>query len=324
MRAVVCKTWGPPESLVIEDLPDLVPEPGKVVVGVRAAGINFPDVLMIQNKYQNKPPLPFIPGGEASGVIAAIGAGVRNWAVGDRCMVNIVYGTFAEQVMVEPDRLFPIPRGMDNVQAAALLIAHGTACHALCDRGRLRAGETVLVLGAAGGVGLAAVEVAKAMGATVIACASNAEKLAVCRAHGADHAIDYTREDLRAAVKAITNGRGLDVVVDPVGGRSSELALRDMAWGGRFLVIGFASGEIPKVALNLALIKGCELIGVRVGVFSTRDPAGYRANLARLARWFEDGRIKPHVSATYPMERVAEALEAMAQRAVSGKIVLTI
>jgi len=236
MRAVVCKAWGPPESLVIEDLPDLVPEPGMVVVSVRAAGINFPDVLMIQNKYQNKPPLPFVPGGEACGVVAAVGTGVQDWLAGDRCMVNIVYGTFAEQVMVEPDRLFPVPASMDDMHAAALLIAHGTACHALCDRGRLRAGETVLVLGAAGGVGLAAVEVAKAMGATVIACASSAEKLAVCRVHGADHTIDYTQEDLRAKVKAITGGRGLDVVVDPVGGKSSEL-------GERGQVLPFASAE---------------------------------------------------------------------------------
>lgn len=323
MKTVVCKAWGPPESLVVEDIPGLVAAPGKVVIGVRAASVGFPDTLIIQNKYQTQPELPFTPGSEVAGVVKAVGSGVEGWKAGDRVYAQTGYGGYAEEVLTEPDRLLAIPDAMDFASAASLGSAYGTAYYALTERGNLRSGETLLVLGAAGGVGLAAVEIGKALGAKVIACASSEDKLAVCRQHGADETIDYATEDLRARVKAITKGNGLDVVIDPVGGRYSELALRDMAWGGRLLVIGFTAGEIPKVALNLPLIKGCSVIGVWWGGLSRRDPARRREIVAELGRWFNAGKIKPHVSATFPLERAADALNALIQRKAAGRVVLT-
>ena len=323
MKAVVCKAWGPPESLVIEDRPPLEAGPGKVVVSVKAASVKFSDTLLIQNKYQTKPELPFIPGSEVTGVVKSIGAGVEGWKVGDRVSAQTTYGGYAEEVIAEPERLAAIPESIDFASAAGLGSTYGTAYYALTDRGQLRAGETLLVLGASGGVGLAAIEVGKVLGAKVIACASSEEKLAVCREHGADETINYDSEDMRARVKAITKGKGVDVICDPVGGAYTELALRDMAWGGRLLVIGFAAGDIPRIALNLPLIKGCSIIGVWIGAFAKHDRVRHRAHTLELWKWFAEGKIKPHVSATYSLEHAADALNALTGRRVAGKVVLT-
>jgi len=323
VKAVVCKAWGPPESLVVEEKLALTAGPGKVVVSVKAASVGFPDTLIIQNKYQTQPELPFTPGNEVAGVVKAIGAGVDGWKVGDRVYAQSSYGGYAEEVVTEADKLLAIPDAMDFPSAASLGSAYGTSYYALTDRGNLRPGETLLVLGAAGGVGMAAVEIGKALGARVIACASSEDKLAMCRQHGADETINYATEDLRARVKALTKGDGLDVVIDPVGGKYSELALRDMAWGGRLLVIGFTAGEIPKVALNLPLIKGCSVIGVWWGGLGRRSPERRREIVAELGRWYGEGKIKPHVSATFPLERAADALNALTQRKATGRVVLT-
>ena len=323
MKAVVCKAWGPPESLVIEDRPPLEAAPGKVVVSVKAASVKFSDTLIIQNKYQTQPKLPFIPGSEVTGVVKSVGAGVDGWKVGDRVSAQTTYGGYAEEVSAEPDRLAALPESIDFASATGLSSTYGTSYYALIDRGQLRAGETLLVLGAAGGVGLAAVEIGKVLGARVIACASSEEKLAVCRAHGADETINYVSEDMRARVKAITKGNGVDVIYDPVGGPYSELALRDMAWGGRLLVIGFTAGDIPRIPLNLPLIKGCSIVGVWIGAFAKRDPVRHRANAVEIWKWFAAGKIKPHVSAKYPLEKAADALNALAGRKVAGKVVLT-
>ena len=322
MKAVVCKAWGPPESLVVEDRPSLKAAPGMVVLSVKAANVKFSDTLIIANKYQTKPELPFIPGSEVSGVVKAVGAGVDGWKVGDRVSAQSPSGGYAEEVCVEADRLQAIPDSIDFAGAAGLTSTYGTSYYALADRGQLKAGETLLVLGASGGVGLAAVEIGKAMGAKVIACASSEEKLAVCREHGADETINYTTEDMRARVKAITKGKGIDVVYDPVGGDYSELALRDMAWGGRFLVIGFAAGGIPKISLNLPLIKGCSIVGVWLGGMAKRDPV-QRVEVAReIWRLYSAGKIKPHLWGTYPLAKAADALNAIAGRKVAGKVVL--
>ncbi len=256
MKAIVCKAWGPPESLVLEERPALAAGPGQVVVKVKAASVKFSDTLLIQNKYQTKPELPFIPGGEVTGIITAVGAGVEGWKVGDRVNAQTTYGGYADEVVADVARITAIPQGIDFAAATGLSSTYGTAYYALVDRGQLRAGETLLVLGAAGGVGLAAVEVGKVLGAKVIACASSAEKLAVCRAKGADDTIDYVTEDMRARVKAITQGKGVDVIVDPVGGRYSEARLRDMAWGGRHLVIGFTPATSRRFA-SPAAHNGC-------------------------------------------------------------------
>ena len=293
-----------------------------VVLSVKAANVKFSDTLIIANKYQTKPELPFIPGSEVSGVVKAVGAGVDGWKVGDRVSAQSPSGGYAEEVCVEADRLQAIPDSIDFAGAAGLTSTYGTSYYALADRGQLKAGETLLVLGASGGVGLAAVEIGKAMGAKVIACASSEEKLAVCREHGADETINYTTEDMRARVKAITKGKGIDVVYDPVGGDYSELALRDMAWGGRFLVIGFAAGGIPKISLNLPLIKGCSIVGVWLGGMAKRDPV-QRVEVAReIWRLYSAGKIKPHLWGTYPLAKAADALNAIAGRKVAGKVVL--
>ncbi len=323
MKAVVCKAWGPPESLVVEDRAPLEAAPGMVVVSVKAANVKFSDTLIIANKYQTKPELPFVPGGEVAGVVKAVGAGVTDWKVGDRVSAQSANGGYAEEVSVEADRLQAVPDGCDYASAAGLTSTYGTSYYALTDRGQLKAGETLLVLGASGGVGLAAVEIGKALGAKVIACASSAEKLAVCQEHGADETINYNTEDMRARVKAITKGKGLDVVYDPVGGDYSELALRDMAWGGRFLVIGFAAGPIPKISLNLALIKGCSIVGVWMGAMTKRDPAQRLTISREMWQLYADGKIKPHVWGSYPLAKAADALNAIGGRQVAGKVVLT-
>lgn len=322
MRAVLCKEFGPPEKLVIEEVPSPAAGKGEVRIDVHAAAVNFPDLLIIQNKYQFKPPLPFSPGGEVAGVVREVGAGVTALKPGDRVLATTMWGGFAEEVAIDESRVAPIPDQMDFATAAAFFMAYGTSHHALVDRAHLKAGETLVVLGAAGGVGLAAVEIGKVLGARVIACASADDKLEVCKEHGADAVINYAREDLKERIKELTRGSGADVVYDPVGGPLSEAALRSTAWEGRFLVVGFAGGDIPRIPLNLVLLKGCQIVGVFWGSFIAREPEKNRANLAELVRWFEEKKIRPHISETFPLERAADALNAMAARKVKGKVVL--
>jgi NADPH:quinone reductase len=324
MKAVLCKAYGPPESLVFEEIPSPTPGPDEVVVAVKATSVNFPDVLIIQNKYQVKPPLPFSPGSEVAGIVKAVGEGVTSVKPGDTVLAITAYGAFAEEVKTEARRLLAIPAGMDFATAAAFGLTYATSDHALRDRGALKAGETLLVLGAAGGVGLAAIEVGKALGARVIACASTDDKLAVCREHGADETINYATEDLRERIKALTHGNGADVVYDPVGGPYTELALRSIAWRGRLLVVGFAAGDIPKIPLNLTLLKGCSIVGVFWGEFTRREPEPFAEGMRQLGRWWAEGKLKPHVSQTFPLERAADALTLMAGRKVTGKVVLTV
>jgi NADPH2:quinone reductase len=322
MRAVMCKEFGPPEKLVVEERPRPAVGKGEVRIAVRAAAVNFPDLLIIQNKYQFKPPLPFSPGGEVAGIVEEVGEGVRRVKIGDRVIGMCMWGGFAEEIAIEEGRTAPIPDWMDFVTASGFLMAYGTSHHALKDRAGLRAGETLAVLGAAGGVGLAAVEIGKAMGARVIACASADDKLEVCREHGADEVVNYAREDLKERLKELTGGKGADVIYDPVGGAGAEAALRGIAWEGRFLVVGFAAGEIPRIPLNLVLLKGCQIVGVFWGSFIAREPERNRQSLAELLEWCKEGRLRPRVSQTYPLERAADALDAMAARKVIGKVVV--
>ena len=324
MKAVLCRQYGPPESLVLEELPSPMPGAGEAVVTVKAASVNFPDVLIIQNKYQFKPPLPFSPGSELAGIVKEVGAGVTAFKPGDKVIAFTTYGAFAEEAKTEASRLMPLPENMDFVSGAAFLLTYATSDHALRDRGALKAGETLLVLGAAGGVGLAAIEIGKALGARVIACASTDEKLAVCREHGADATINYAAEDLRERIKALTEGKGVDVVYDSVGGPYSEPAFRSLAWRGRLLVVGFAAGEIPKLPLNLALLKGASVVGVFWGDFARREPREFAASVRQLGQWYREGKLRPHVSQTFPLALAAEALKLMAARQVKGKVVLTV
>jgi NADPH2:quinone reductase len=305
-------------------VPAPTPGPGEVVIRIKAASVNFPDVLIIQNKYQFKPPLPFSPGSEMAGLVKEVGDGVKNVKVGDRVIAFTTYGAFAEEVKVEAGRLVPIPEGMDFNSAAAFLLTYGTSDHALRDRAQLKAGETLLVLGAAGGVGLAAIEIGKAMGAKVIACASSADKLDVCKQHGADFVINYASEDMRERIKEFTGGKGVDVIYDAVGGPYTEPALRSSAWRGRLLVVGFAAGEIPKIPLNLTLLKGCSIVGVFWGDFARREPKAFAESIGQLGKWFREGKLKPHVSQTFPLAKAVEALQLMAGRKAKGKIVLTV
>lgn len=322
MKAVLCKEYGPPESLVVEDVPAAKAGKGEVVVAVKACSVNFPDTLIIQGKYQFKPPMPFSPGSDVTGTITAVGEGVTRAKVGDRVLASMAWGGFADEVVASEDKLTPLPDGLDFVTASAFLMTYSTSYYALKDRAKLQAGETLLVLGAAGGVGLAAVELGKLMGAKVIAAASSDEKLAVCKQYGADQTINYSSQDLKERLKALTGGRGVDVVYDPVGGPYSEMALRNTAWEGRFLVVGFSNGEIPRIPLNLALLKGCSIMGVFWGSFATREPQRNQQNLQELLGWLQSGQLKPLVSATYPLERVAEALNSIAERRVTGKVVI--
>jgi len=323
MKAVVCKQHGPPESLVYEELPSPKPGAGEVVISVKAASVNFPDVLIIQNKYQFKPPLPFSPGSELAGVVKEVGSGVTAFRPGDRVMAFTTYGAFAEEVKTEAGRLLPLPEKMDFVTGAAFVLTYGTSDHALRDRAALKEGETLLVLGAAGGVGLAAIEIGKALGARGIAGASSDEKLAVCRQHGADEGINYASEDLRERIKVLTEGRGIDVVYDAVGGPYSEPAFRSLAWRGRLLVVGFAAGDIPKLPLNLPLLKGASVVGVFWGDFARREPKAFAASMQQLGRWYAEGRLKPHVSQTLPLARAADAIKLLASRQAKGKVVVT-
>jgi NADPH:quinone reductase len=319
MRAILCKAFGPPESLVLEEIESPAPGPGEAVISVKAASVNFPDVLIIQNKYQVKPPLPFSPGSEVAGIVKAVGDGVTSFKPGDPVLAITTFGGFAEEVKTEARRLLPIPPGMTFADAAAFGLTYATSEHALFDRGALKHGETLLVLGAAGGVGIAAIEIGK-----LLAAASTDEKLAICRAHGADDTINYATGDLREQIKALTGAAGVDVVYDPVGGPYTEPALRSLAWRGRLLVVGFAAGEIPKIPLNLTLLKGCSIVGVFWGDFTRREPQRFADAMQRLGRWYAEGKLKPHVSATFPLERAADALTMMANRQVIGKVVLTV
>ena len=323
MKALVCKAWGLPETLVVEDFPDPVAGPGQAVVRVHAAGVNFPDALIIQNKYQFTPTLPFVPGSECAGVVESVGDGVGQVKPGDRVIALVGSGAFAEKVPVAAAALTLLPAGVDFAIGAAFLLAYGTAYHALADRGALRQGETLLVLGASGGVGLAAIEIGKALGARVIAAASTEEKRRICREHGADEAIDYTAADLKSTLAALTAGQGVDVVFDPVGGAFTEAALRNCAWRGRHLVIGFANGDIPRVPANLLLLKGCSLVGVFWGRYVKSEPAAWARDLATLFQWLREGRLRPYIAGRYSLERGAEALSALLARRASGKLVIT-
>jgi len=294
-----------------------------VVVAVKAASVNFPDVLIIQNKYQVKPPLPFSPGSEMAGVVQSLGEGVTGVKPGDRVIAFSAYGAFAEQVAVDAARLIPIPEGMDFVTAASFLLTYGTSHHALCNRADPKPGETLLVLGAAGGVGIAAIEIGKILGLRVIACASTDDKLAACREHGADETINYATEDLRERIKALTAGKGVDIIYDPVGGAYAEAALRSSNWRARFLVIGFAGGDIPKIPLNLPLLMERSIVGVYWGEWSRRTPQEFASAVRQLSGWFREGRLKPHVMATYPLEKAADAMRLLAERRVKGKVVVT-
>ena len=322
MRAIRCHQYGPPESLVLENLPDLHPGPGEVVIDVRAASVNFPDVLVIQNKYQNKPDLPFTPGAEFAGVVREVGANVKHLRVGMRVAAYTAQGAFAEQAIAAESAFMPLPDAIDFASAAAITLAYGTSHHAVVDRGALLKGETMLVLGAAGGVGLAAVEIGKALGARVIAAASSADKLALCREHGADATIDYSSENLRDRIKELTGGQGPDVIYDPVGGEYAEPAFRSIGWRGRYLVVGFANGEIPKLPLNLALLKGASIVGVFWGQHIQREPELARAGFEQIFGWIKEGQLRPHVTKRYSLDQTAEALNDMASRRVSGKIVI--
>jgi NADPH2:quinone reductase len=323
MRAIRCNQYGPPESLTLETLPDLQPQADQVVIDVKAASVNFPDVLIIENKYQLKPALPFTPGAEVAGIIRAAGNGVKHLHAGMRIVAYTALGGFAEQVLASETACVPLPDDADLTLAAAFTLAYGTSHHALADRAALQAGETLLVLGAAGGVGLAAVQIGKALGARVIAAASSDEKLAVCVEHGADATINYTRDDLRERINELTAGTGPDVIYDPVGGVYAEPAFRSIGWRGRYLVVGFANGEIPKLPLNLMLLKGASLVGVFWGEFARREPQHNAAAFEQMNGWLRRGVLRPHISARYALEDTSRALRDMAERRVTGKVVIT-
>jgi NADPH:quinone reductase len=322
MKALLCKQYGLPDTLVYEDTPDPVPAAGEVVIDMKAAGVNFPDVLIIQNKYQFHPALPFSPGGELAGVVSAVGEGVTHVKVGDRVIGSSGHGAFAERVLVKASRVIPMPPKVDFETAAAFILTYGTSYHAVKDRGALKAGETLLVLGAAGGVGLSAIEIGKALGARVIAAASTEEKLAVTREHGADATINYATEDLRERIKALTDGKGPDVIYDPVGGQYAEPAFRSIGWRGRYLVIGFANGEIPRLPLNLMLLKGASVVGVFWGDFVSREPAHFQRDLAEMFDLLGQGRLRPHISGRYRLQDGAKALNDMMSRKVTGKVIV--
>ena len=324
MKAIVCKAYGPAETLVIEEVPSPEVKGRGVKVRVRAAGLNFPDTLIIEGKYQFQPPMPFSPGGEMAGEVIAVGDQVTRFRPGDRVAGLTGYGAFAEEVVVAEDNLLPVPDAMSDEQAAAFTMVYGTSYHALKQRANLQPGETLLVLGASGGVGLAAVELGKAMGARVIAAASSAEKLAVPRAAGADELINYRDEPLKDAAKRLTRGKGVDVVYDPVGGDFTEQALRAMAWNGRHLIVGFAAGEIPKIPANLTLLKGCSVVGVFWGDFTRREPQTSAENMQALLTLFAEGRITPTISQVYAFEDYVDAFGALTGRRATGKVVLRV
>jgi len=324
MKALVCNTFGPIEDLKVEDVESPSAGPGQVVVAIKAAALNFPDALIVQGLYQVKPALPFSPGAEFSGVVKTVGEGVSHLKVGERVMALVPHGGLAEECAVDARGVIPLPDDMDYATGSALLLTYCTSLHALKDVAKLAAGETLLVLGASGGVGIAAIEIGKLMGARVIAAASSEEKLALCREHGADETIDYVRDDLRERVDALTEKRGVDVVYDAVGGAYSEAALRATSWGGRLLVVGFATGEIPRIPLNLALLKEREILGVYWGDWAKRNPKLQQAHLLQLLDWFRNQQIAPPVTEQLPLAGAVDALQRMAKRQVRGKVVVLV
>jgi NADPH2:quinone reductase len=322
MKAMLCEKFGPPKDLVLKEVADLIPLAGQVRIATEACGVNFPDTLIIENKYQFKPDLPFAPGGEVTGIVDAVGDGVSQDLLGQPVMCMTLSGGFAEQTLCKAEDLIARPSSMPSTVAAGFTMTYGTSMHALKQRAQLQAGETLLVLGAGGGVGLAATEIGKQMNATVIAAASSAEKLNAAKNAGADHLIDYSQQDLRSALKEIVGKKGVDVVYDPVGGDMFEAALRSTAWGGRVLVVGFASGDIPKVPVNLALLKGCSIVGVFWGAFRLNYTKEDNENFEQLFAWYEDGKLKPYASKIYALEAAAQALNDLKNRKAVGKIVL--
>lgn len=324
MKAVLCKAFGPAETLVLEEIASPEAKKNEVLLEVHAAGVNFPDTLIIEGKYQFKPPFPFSPGGEASGVVKAVGEKVSHLKVGDRVMALTGWGSFAEEVAVPGYNVMPVPASMDFASAAAFGMTYGTSMHALKQRANLQPGETLLVLGASGGVGLAAVEIGKAMGAKVIAAASSAEKLEVAKAAGADELINYSESNLKDEVKRLTGGQGADVIYDPVGGDLFNAAIRSIAWNGRLLVVGFASGRIPELPVNLALLKGAAVVGVFWGAFAQRQPQDNAANFQQLFAWHTEGKLKPLVSQTFPLAQAADAINMLGQRKAVGKVVVQV
>jgi NADPH2:quinone reductase len=322
MKAILCTHYCGPDDLELRDLPEPAAGAGEVVVRVRAAALNFFDTLIIAGKYQTKPAFPFSPAAEFAGEVEGVGPGVTAVRPGDRVVANIGFGAAREKVVVAADRLVRLPDGLDYERAAGLIVTYGTTLYALRERAQLEAGETLAVLGAAGGVGIAAVEIGKLLGARVIACASSAEKLAFAQRHGADVGVNYAEEDLKDALRRVTGGEGPHVIYDPVGGRATESALRAIAWGGRLLVVGFAAGEIPKLPLNLVLLKSCDVRGVFWGAWTERDRAGNRANTEQILQWCAQGRLSAHVHRVFPLEQIAQALHALADRKAMGKVIL--
>lgn len=324
MKAILCRSFGLPDTLTLEDVPTLVPGSGEVMTQVKACSLNFPDTLTIRNMYQFKPPLPFSPGSESSGIVIAVGEGVTHVKPGDPVFTFGSHGGLAEERISDARATMLLPKGMDFITGASTMYAYGTSYHALKDRGQLQPGETLLVLGAAGGVGLAAVELGKLMGATVIAAASTDKKLAVCQEKGATHLINYTTENIKERINDITDGKGVDVVYDPVGDKWAEPAIRSLAWKGRYLVVGFAGGEIPKIPLNLALLKGCSIVGVFWGAFTQKEAGLSLKNMQEIANWAMQGKLTPHVTKTYTLAEAPQALSDMMERKIIGKAVVVI
>jgi len=320
MKALLCTHYGPPEELSLADIPEPNAGPGEVVVRVKAAALNFFDTLIISGKYQHKPPFPFSPAAEFAGEVEAVGHGVADFKPGDRVIGNIGWGAAREKVAVAADKLVPMPAGLDFDQAAGVTVTYGTTLYALKDRARLKAGETMAVLGAVGGTGLSAVEIGTLMGARVIACASSDEKIAFAREHGAVAGVNYATGDLKTELRRLTDGNGANVVYDPIGAGQGEAALRAMDWAGRYLVIGFAAGDMPKLPLNLILLRSYDVLGVYWGAWVERNRAAHRENMTQILHWCAEGKLKPHVQAVYPLSDATAALNAIAARKVMGKI----
>ncbi|MGN6283610.1 MAG: NADPH:quinone oxidoreductase family protein [Afipia sp.] len=322
MKAILCSQFCGPDDLVLADIPDPVAGPGEAIIAVKSAALNFFDLLMIQGKYQFKPPFPFSPAAEIAGVIESVGPGVTDFKPGDRVAASIGHNGAREKVAVPATSIVKIPDNLDFDRAAGVIVIYGTALHALQDRADPKPGETLAVFGAAGGTGLAACELGKVLGLKVIACASSDEKLEFAKKHGADLTINYAKEDLKEALKRIGGDKGIDIVFDPVGGSYAEAGVRSLAWKGRFLVIGFAGGEIPKIPLNLALLKGCDIRGVFWGSYMKRDPKHGRASLEKLMQWAAEGKISSHVDRTFPLAQTVDALKVLAGRQAMGKVIV--
>jgi NADPH2:quinone reductase len=322
MKAIICSQWCEPEDLVLGDLPDPVAGPGEVVIAIKAAALNFFDILMVQGKYQTKPAFPFSPAAEIAGVVESVGAGVADLTVGDRVVSSIGYNGAREKVAAPAAMTVKIPDSLDYDRAAGVILIYSTALHALEDRADPKPGETLVVLGAAGGTGLAAIEIGKLMGLRVVACASSDDKLQFCKRHGADILLNYAKEDLKEGLKKIGGAKGIDIVFDPVGGDFTEAALRSLGWEGRLLVIGFASGPIPRIPLNLPLLKSCDIRGVFWGGFAKAFPAKSRANLERIVQWAAEGKLSSHVHASFPLAKTPEAMAVLSSRQAMGKVIL--